>query len=102
MSCMQIKLCEVLVIKNSNTFGNVRTTVAIAQVVEHRQLKSEAPGSIPGSCQFFTVLSSFHHVHAVLHVYYFWPSLVYNNNMHIHGTLYRYMYMYMIKGLGIF
>ena len=27
--------------------------VAIAQVVE---LKSEAPGSIPGGCQFFTVL----------------------------------------------
>ncbi len=30
--------------------------VAIAQVVEHRQLKSEAPGSIPGGCQFFSVI----------------------------------------------
>ena len=30
--------------------------VAIAQVAEHSRLKSEAPGSIPGGCQFFTVL----------------------------------------------
>ena len=30
--------------------------VAIAQVVEHRQLKSEAPSSILGGCWFFIVL----------------------------------------------
>ena len=30
--------------------------VAIAQVVEHWQLKSEALGSIPGGCWFFMVL----------------------------------------------
>ena len=30
--------------------------VAIAQVVEHWQLKSEAPGSIPGGCRFLSVL----------------------------------------------
>ena len=34
-------------------------TMAIAEVVEHGWLKSEAPSSIPGDCRFFTVLYVF-------------------------------------------
>ena len=44
--------------------------VAIAQVIEHRQLKSEAPGSIPSGCWFSkNIYEPFLHVYVHVHVY---------------------------------